>query len=191
MSKKRNQIMPGKNDENSFPISGNSNVIEISTDDDEISVRDEANKSSREKSYYFIRENALLIATVGAVFLGVSFGFVMRAYYRFNPNEIDYLAFIGQLFLRMLKFLIMPLIASSLISGIAGLGSGNGGKIALRSLIYYFASTFVAVVIGIILVVIIKPGVGRSSGLDSSMTVPIDVSKKVTTHDTILDLIRF
>ena len=89
----------------------------------------------------------------------------------------------------MLKFLILPLIAFSLISGIAGLGSSSG-KIAIRSLAYYFSTTIIAVVLGIILVSIIKPGVGRDSSVDQSIALPIDTNKKVTTHDTILDLIR-
>ena len=148
-------------------------------------------KKSLKNKMNYSTDNMILLATIVAVILGISLGFLLRAFFEFNPNEIGYFAFIGQLFLRMLKFLIMPLIGSSLISGIAGLGSGNGGKIALRSLVYYFSSTFIAVVIGIILVVSIKPGVGRASSLDSSMNVPINIDKKVTTHDAILDLIRF
>ena len=89
----------------------------------------------------------------------------------------------------MLKFLILPLIATSLISGIAGL-SKSAGKIALRALVYYFSTTITAVVIGIILVVIIKPGSGKGSSVDASVKLPIDTNRIVTTHDTLLDLIR-
>lgn len=90
----------------------------------------------------------------------------------------------------MLKFLILPLIATSLISGIAGLGSNSAGKIAARALIYYFSTTITAVVIGIILVVIIKPGSGKGAEVDQSFKLPIDTNRIVTTHDTLLDLIR-
>ena len=136
-------------------------------------------------------ENLLLVATVLAVILGIALGFILRSFATFNKNEIKYFSFMGELFLRMLKFLILPLIGSSLICGIAGLGSGNGGKIALRALVYYFLSTFLAVVIGIILVISIKPGKGQSGADINDDTLPVDTSRIVTTHDTILDLIRF
>jgi Na+/H+-dicarboxylate symporter len=78
-----------------------------------------------------------------------------------------------------------------MISGIAGLGSNSAGKIAVRALTYYFSTTFIAVLIGIVLVIIIKPGAGRSSSIEAHLiNLPIDTNKKVTTTDTILDLIR-
>lgn len=137
-----------------------------------------------------LKENVLLVATVVAVVLGISIGFVLRSFFTFNDNQISYFGFIGQLFLRMLKFLILPLIATSLISGIAGLGSNSAGKIAMRALIYYFSTTITAVVIGIILVVIIKPGSGKGADVDQSFKLPIDTNRIVTTHDTLLDLVR-
>ena len=137
-----------------------------------------------------LKENVLFVATLLAVLLGISLGFILRAFnFEFNDNQIAYFGFVGQLFLRMLKFLILPLIATSLISGIAGL-SKSAGKIALRALVYYFSTTITAVVIGIILVVIIKPGSGKGSSVDASVKLPIDTNRIVTTHDTLLDLIR-
>ena len=193
MNKSGTKIFPGNENDNSVPMkTPNSNVIQIDAVNQEISSKNQKKpKTFAQKSFEFLKENALLVSTIFSVILAIGIGFILREFVEFNENEIDYFGFVGQLFLRMLKFLILPLIGSSLISGIAGLGSGNGGKIALRSLIYYFASTFVAVVIGIILVVSIQPGVGRASESDSSSTVPIDVSRVVTTQDTILDLIRF
>lgn len=137
-----------------------------------------------------VRDNILLVATVIAVLLGIAIGFALRASsFEFNDNHIAYFGFPGSLFLRMLKFLILPLIATSLISGIAGL-SKNAGKIALRALVYYFTTTFTAVCIGIILVTIIQPGKGRGSAGDDSYKLPIDTNKIVSTSDTLLDLVR-
>jgi L-cystine uptake protein TcyP (sodium:dicarboxylate symporter family) len=58
-----------------------------------------------------IEENFLLASTIAAVTLGISSGFIIRSLYEFNDNETKYFGFIGQIFLRMLKFLILPLIA--------------------------------------------------------------------------------
>lgn len=137
-----------------------------------------------------LKENILFFATIVGVVLGITIGFILRNFFTFNDNQIAYFGFFGQLFLRMLKFLILPLIATSLISGIAGLGSNSAGKIAARALTYYFSTTITAVVIGIILVVIIQPGAGKSSDVNQNFKLPIDTNKYVTTHDTLLDLVR-
>ncbi len=139
-----------------------------------------------------LSENILLISTVIAVCLGIGLGFLLRelAGPFENKNIIMYMKFVGDLFLRMLKFLILPLIGSSLVSGIAGLGSTNGGRIAVRALVYYFISTFMAVIIGIILVVAIQPGTGVSKDILDNDDFHVTADKHVTTYDTILDLIR-
>ena len=84
--------------------------------------------------------------------------------------------------------MILPLISSSLISGIAGLGTQKTGKIAARALIFYFCSTFSAVILGIILVSTIKPGYLSNSKYKGSFD-PL-ATRKVNTADTIMDLIR-
>lgn len=157
----------------------------------EIKIRDQNAPKLKNIVKDQFKENILLIATIVAVILGISIGFILRAFFEFNDNQISYFGFFGQLFLRMLKFLILPLIATSLISGIAGLGSNSAEKIAARALIYYFSTTITAVIIGIILVILIKPGSGRDGNVDQGYSLPIDTSKYVTTHDTLLDLIRF
>ena len=136
-----------------------------------------------------LKENILLIATVLAVAIGIGLGFILRAYTNFKPPVKAYFGFPGDIFLRMLKFLILPLISSSLISGIAGLGTARAGKIAARALIYYFATTVLAVVLGLVLVSTIQPG--NRTKIDTSATSfnPLG-NEKIQTVDTILDLIR-
>lgn len=137
-----------------------------------------------------LKDNLLLIATVIAVGLGIGVAFILRAYTNFKPPEKAYFGFPGEIFLRMLKFLILPLISSSLITGIAGLGTQRAGKIAGRALVYYFSTTIMAVVLGLVLVATIKPGARNtvSSNTEGSRDPLSD--RIVKTEDTILDLIR-
>jgi len=69
---------------------------------------------------------------------------------------------LSNIFLRMIKSLIVPLIASTLIVGIAGHGDDMKriGKLALRSIIYFEVVTTLALVVGLIAVNLAKPGVG-------------------------------
>jgi Na+/H+-dicarboxylate symporter len=67
--------------------------------------------------------------------------------------------FVGTLFLNALKMLIVPLIASSIIVGVAGIGSsGNLGRLGSRTLLFYLATTLAAILVGLILVNLVRPG---------------------------------
>lgn len=88
--------------------------------------------------------------------------------------------------MRMLKLVILPLIISSMITGVAALDSNVSGKIGLRAVVYYFCTTIIAVILGIVLVVSIKPGVSQKvSEINRSGKSP-----EVSTVDAMLDLIR-
>ena len=68
---------------------------------------------------------------------------------------------VGDFFLRLLKMVTVPLILTSLITGVTGLGSqGNFGQMFSRTIGYYFATSLLAIVTGLILVNLISPGVG-------------------------------
>lgn len=97
-----------------------------------------------------------------------------------------YVNFVGDLFLRLLKSLILPLIISSLISAIANLDLSLSGKIAARAIFYYMATTISAILLGLILGITIKPGRGR----DGSITTGGNEIRNVTIEDTLLDLVR-
>ncbi|CAN5314308.1 dicarboxylate/amino acid:cation symporter [soil metagenome] len=68
-------------------------------------------------------------------------------------------AFLGDLFLRALKMIIVPLIFSSIVIGIAGLGEIEGfGRLGFKTLGYYLLSTACAVTVGLTVVNLIDPG---------------------------------
>lgn len=68
-------------------------------------------------------------------------------------------AFMGTLFMRALKMVVVPLIVSSIICGIMSLGAQrNFGRVGLKTLLYYAGSGLVAILIGLTVVNLIKPG---------------------------------
>lgn len=68
--------------------------------------------------------------------------------------------YIGTLFLNALKMLIVPLIATSIISGVAGLGEpGALGRLGGKTMLYYLATSTVAVLVGLTIVNLVQPGV--------------------------------
>ncbi|MDX2504893.1 MAG: dicarboxylate/amino acid:cation symporter [Gammaproteobacteria bacterium] len=67
--------------------------------------------------------------------------------------------FIGQLFLQALKMLIVPLVLSSIIVGVSGLGNDSSlGRMGLKTLLYYALTSFIAINIGLMVVNFIGPG---------------------------------
>ena len=71
----------------------------------------------------------------------------------------------GTLFIRLLKMVIIPLIIATMISGVISLGSFRRlGQLGARTFLYYFATTALAVVTGLVLVNVIRPGTGADIG---------------------------
>lgn len=72
----------------------------------------------------------------------------------------DAFEFVGQLFLRGLRMVIVPLVAASIITGVAGVGSGRGlGRLFGRTFGLYVATSLVAILTGLALVNLVRPGV--------------------------------
>jgi len=73
------------------------------------------------------------------------------------------LSFLGQLFVMALKMLIAPLILSSIFIGISSIGDIRKlGSLGSQTVIYYLSTTFIAVIIGIIVVNIVNPGANQN-----------------------------
>jgi len=67
----------------------------------------------------------------------------------------------GKVFLTLLNMVVVPLILSSIVSSITGVGSGGGlGKLGLRTLAYYLCTSFFAIAVGMALVNLVRPGDG-------------------------------
>lgn len=72
----------------------------------------------------------------------------------------DAYVFIGTIFLNALKMLIVPLITSSIIMGVAGMGSHKSlGRLGGKTILYYMTTSLIAIMLGLVVVNIISPGV--------------------------------
>lgn len=87
-------------------------------------------------------------------------------------NEpVSYISWMGDIFIRALKMLIIPLVLSTIISGVANIGGGdNLGRLGLKTLTYYVTTSLLAILTGLFLVNLIKPGIG----MDTSMSEHVD-----------------
>uniref|UniRef100_A0A3Q3RN74 Amino acid transporter n=1 Tax=Mastacembelus armatus TaxID=205130 RepID=A0A3Q3RN74_9TELE len=148
-------------------------------------MKERMSSMSRNSIKCFLKRNLFVLFTVVAVALGVVLGFALRPH-NLSLRNIKYFAFPGELLMRMLQMLVLPLIVSSLVTGISSLDSRASGKMGVRAVVYYMVTTLIAVFIGIVIVMIIRPGKGsRDSPVANSGNI-----EPVQAADAFLDLIR-
>ena len=75
-----------------------------------------------------------------------------------SDDVIHLLAYPGELFMRLLKCMILPLIIASLITGAASLNAKMNGMIAMRTITYFLVTSLLSAVVGLALVIAIHPG---------------------------------
>ena len=118
------------------------------------------------------KKSHLTLWICGAIFLAVAFALLF-------PHFSMRLHIGGEIFLRLLKMMVVPLVVTSVMSGILGLGDirklGRPGGCAV---LYYLTTTVLAVIIGLIIVNIIQPGVGT---VDQETLKSIAESKETST----------
>ena len=116
----------------------------------------------------------------GQIIICLILGIALGAWYRHNwpdPENIkpfaDNMQVLSDIFLRLIKMIIAPLVFSLLLTGIAKVGDFKTvGRIGLKTLIYFTGATLVALVLGLVIVNIFEPGTALlQSG--SHLSVPV------------------
>ncbi|XP_072905236.1 excitatory amino acid transporter 2-like isoform X3 [Hemitrygon akajei] len=133
-----------------------------------------------------LMKNLLLSLTVFGVIFGAFAGCLLRYAAPIHPDIVMIIAFPGDILMRMLKMLILPLIISSLITGLSGLDAKASGRLGTRAMVYYMSTTIIAAVLGVILVLVIHPG-------NPALKMQLGEGQKndeVSSLDAFLDLIR-
>uniref|UniRef100_A0A3B5LLK3 Amino acid transporter n=1 Tax=Xiphophorus couchianus TaxID=32473 RepID=A0A3B5LLK3_9TELE len=142
----------------------------------------------KERLTRFLSRNLLVILTVSGVLVGVGLGMLVRGM-NLSKAQMSHFAFPGEMLLRMLKMIILPLVVCSLVSGAASLDTRSLGKLGGIAVAYFLVTTLIASGIGVALAFIIKPGVGAGALNTNSLGLESVSSNKETT-DSFLDLAR-
>jgi len=109
------------------------------------------------------------ISLTGWIFISLAAGIASGLLFK-DSFVLNVAVFVATLFTRMLKMLVVPLIFTSIVSGMLGVGSAkNLGRLGGRTLLYYVTTSLLAILTGLLLVNIIQPGVGVDLGLQESV----------------------
>jgi Na+/H+-dicarboxylate symporter len=100
-----------------------------------------------------------------AMIIGTIIGVIFQSVYTGEPEGMIFniLVALGTIFIRMLKMVIVPLVFTSIVTGVASVGSGKSiGRLGAKTLIYYMITSIFAILIGLVLTNILQPGVGAN-----------------------------
>ncbi|XP_023560333.1 neutral amino acid transporter B(0) isoform X3 [Octodon degus] len=154
---------------------------------------------SRRRVRRCLRANLLVLLTVAAVVAGVALGLgVSGTSGQMRPDHLVIFAFPGELLLRLLKMIILPLVVCSLVSGAASLDPSALGRLGAWVLLFFLVTTLLASSIGVGLALVLQPGSAFTTPATLNTTATLNTSaaqsagqtpnKEVV--DSFLDLVR-
>ncbi|REB06486.1 dicarboxylate/amino acid:cation symporter [Sporosarcina sp. BI001-red] len=121
----------------------------------------------------------IFVAFVLAIILGSIFG-----------SKIDFLQPLGDLFLRLIKFVIAPLILSTLVVGVASMSDPKQlGRIGFKTIVYYLSTTAIAIIIGLSVAFLINPGTGVNISTDEGSIPEAAMAEPQSAIDTFLNIV--
>ena len=127
------------------------------------------------------------LGLTGKIFLGLVLGALFGA---FLPQYGETVKPLGDMFIRMIKMIVVPLIFSSLIMGIAGTGDFKRlGRLGGKALIWFEGATTLALFVGLAVVNVIKPGVGVNVTATDATAVTAAAGKHIDLVQTLVNIV--
>ena len=118
------------------------------------------------------------------IFVGLILGVVVGLWMHNQPSAVlmTTLTFIGQVFIRLIQMVVIPLVISAIVIGITSMSDGKQmGKLAIKMFFYYGIITVLAVTIGATLALLLKPGLGAAHyiNLDTAADIQAQVAATI------------
>lgn len=124
-------------------------------------------------------EIALWKRILGALLVGVVVGMV------WGPGS-ESLAWIGDVFMRLIRMVVVPLVFVTLVSGVVSMGDPSKlGSLGAKTLGIYMATTLAAITIGLTTAAILQPGLG----VDLSSAVPGEIQEAIPLSERLLNIV--
>jgi proton glutamate symport protein len=129
------------------------------------------------------------------ILVGLILGIIVGGLFYGNPTIESYLKPIGDIFIRLIKMIVVPIVFSSLVVGIAGAGDiKQVGRVGGKTLLYFEVVTTIAIILGLFIANVIHPGTGINMQelTKSSIDTYVATSETVAHHsfaDTFVNIV--
>ncbi|GGE07495.1 proton glutamate symport protein [Marinithermofilum abyssi] len=129
------------------------------------------------------------------IVIGLILGIAVGAVFYGNPAVEKFLQPIGDIFIRLIKMIVIPIVISSLIVGVAGVGDVKKiGKLGGKTILYFEIITTIAIIVGLLFANGFHPGSGLNTKSLSKSDISsfVDTSKEVSNHgfvDTFVNMV--
>ena len=140
--------------------------------------------------HMFSKNNRLTLWILFAMVIGIAVGYAMHTGMEevARKNVADNLKILTDIFLRLVKMIIAPLVFSTLVVGIAKLGDMKTvGRVGGRALLWFISASLVSLLLGMLLVNILQPGVGLNFTADTSSATEFASTAKGFTIRTFIE----
>ncbi|XP_052511970.1 neutral amino acid transporter B(0) [Budorcas taxicolor] len=149
---------------------------------------------SRDQVRRCLRANLLVLLTVVAVVAGVALGLGVSGAggaLALGPARLEAFSFPGELLLRLLKMIILPLVVCSLVGGAASLDPSALGRLGAWALLFFLVTTLLASALGVGLALALQPGAAFAA-INTSVGAmgPVEEAPTKEVLDSFLDLVR-
>ncbi|XP_059203599.1 excitatory amino acid transporter 3-like [Centropristis striata] len=140
---------------------------------------------SMRKCWATFMRNIFLVSSLAAVALGIALGYLLRIFFQMSELDQVFLSMPGELLMHMLQIVTVPLIVTSVVTGVSGLSAEISRNVALRAAGYFVSTTLLSVTTGLILVKLIQPGEAYAVKSHDA-----EDEESFSTVDALMDLVR-
>lgn len=146
-------------------------------------------RKPQEKKKKISLTTLIFIGLIAGLVCGIILNLFVPASYVRDTIIVDGICYvIGNGFIRLMKMLVVPLVFCSLVCGASAIGDTKTlGKVGGRTIVFYLATTALAITVAITVASIIKPGVGLN--MNAFEAGEVTVAEKTTAADTLLNII--
>ena len=148
-------------------------------------MAEQAAKKGGFLSWYF--DTNLLVRIMAGLILGGAVGIFLAYTPEYTPGFVAYTKFFGDLFIRLLKMIVVPVIFFSLVAGAASIAPSQLGRVGVKIFIYYMLTSVIAIAIALVLANIFAPGAGL--GIVGEAGVEIKLRSAPPISDVLLAIV--
>ncbi|AYD39976.1 glutamate:protein symporter [Clostridium fermenticellae] len=127
------------------------------------------------------------------IFIGLVLGVIVGAIFKGNSAVAAFLQPFGDIFLRLIKMIVVPIVFSALVVAIAGAGDLKQiGKIGLKTIVYFEIVSTIAIILGLLIANIFHPGIGvdMSAITKTSISSYVNTTKTTSNHGFVATLVN-